>query len=105
MDEEIKKRFEVLEKRILGLENQMGQSKKTKIKKDHLSLSDHITTLREEGFFSQPKTADETHKKLAESYSCEPNRVAVALIRFVDRKQLRKASKIISGKTYAAYVW
>jgi hypothetical protein len=91
------------EKRISALELFIGSSKKQKIKAGKQSLSDHILELRDNGFFSQPKTAEETHTKLNPKYPCESNRVAMALLRLADGRQLRKTSKTISGKKYKAY--
>lgn len=93
------------ERRISALEALIGKSGKPKTKAIKHSLSDHIIELRDTGFFAQPKTAEETHAKLTGKYNCELNRVAVALIRLGAGKQLRKASKIVSGKKYKAYVW
>ena len=69
------------------------------------SLSDHILELRNSGFFSQPRTAEETNNKLKDKYHCESDRVAMALLRLAQRKELRKATKIMGGKKYKAYVW
>ena len=93
------------EKRIVALERIMGTYKIQKSGKTKKSLSGYIKNLRDNGFFSQPKTAAETHTKLHGSYHCELNRVAVALMRLADRKQLRKAAKSLAGKKYRAYVW
>lgn len=80
-------------------------TKKLKIRGNKHSISDHVIELRNSSFFSQPKTAEETHAKLGRIYPCELNRVAVALVRLTERKQLRKASKVIGKKKYIAYVW
>ncbi len=93
------------EKRISALEALIGTSKKTKVKAGKITLSDHIIQLRDNHFFTQPKTADEVHKKLQTKYHCELNRVEVALVRLAGRKKLRKASKLTKGKKYKAYVW
>jgi len=93
------------EKRISALESIISKPKKPEIVKGKKSLSDHIIELRDSGFFSQPKTAEETHAKLTGKYHCDLNRVAVALLRLAERNKLRKASKTIEGKNYKAYVW
>lgn len=93
------------ERRISVLEKLIGKTKKPKTKSGKQSLSDHTIELRDVGFFSQPKTAEETHAKLTGKYHCELNRVAVALVRLAGRKQLRKASKVVDKKKYKAYVW
>lgn len=69
------------------------------------TLPQHILKLRDSGFFSQPRTADDTHKKLMPTYQCEPDRVAMALLRLAARKKLRKASKIVNKRRFQAYVW
>ena len=69
------------------------------------SLADHTLALRERGGFGQPLVAQEVHKKLQASYSCDLSRVKVELIRMQKRGQLRKTSKFIDGKKYIAYVW
>jgi hypothetical protein len=69
------------------------------------TLSDHILGLRDEGIFSKMQTAREVHEKVQASYPCVLNRVEVELSRMVVRKQLRKASKVVNGKTQVAYVW
>ena len=69
------------------------------------SLPDHILALRNSGFFAKPKTPAEIHAELQTSYHCELNRVEVALFRLQRRKELRKTSKVVGGKTQVAYVW
>lgn len=69
------------------------------------SLSDHIIELRDGGYFKQPKTAQEVHKKLQPIYPCDLNRVEVALLRLYKKRQLRKTSKIVGRKKIIAYVW
>ena len=104
-EKEIKSALKNFEKRISALETAIGKAKKLKQKAGKQSLADHIIALRDSGFFSQPRTAEETHAKLKGKYHCELNRVAVALARLSGRKLLRKASKTIGGKKYKAYVW
>ena len=101
---EINKILQNHERRISILENSTGKIKKPTTKDTKHLLSDHLIELRDDGFFSQPKTAEETHRKLTGKYPCELNRVAVALLRLAKRKELRKASKAINGKKYKAYV-
>lgn len=69
------------------------------------ALPDHILRLRDSGFFKQPKVSREVHQKLGPTYPCDSNRVTMALLRLKNRKQLRKASKIVSDKKQVAYVW
>lgn len=102
---DLSKKLQDHERRISALEKILGNVKKPKIRDNKQSLSDHIIELRDGGFFSQPKTAEETHVKLGTKYPCKLNRVAVALVRLAGRRQLRKASKIINKKEYQAYVW
>jgi hypothetical protein len=68
------------------------------------SLPGHILGLKEAGFFKQPKTSKEVHEKLQSTYPCDPNRVAMALLRLQRQRKLRKASKIVEKKLQAAYV-
>lgn len=103
--QKINKLLQDHEIRISALEGPRGKANKPELNDKKSSLSDHITELRDSGFFSQPKTAEETHVKLTKKYPCELNRVAVALVRIGRRKQLRKASKILDKKKYQAYVW
>jgi hypothetical protein len=68
-------------------------------------LTGHILLLRDTGFFTQAKTAKDVHAKLQPTYSCDLNRVAVALLRLQRRKKLRKTSKLMGKKAQIAYVW
>ena len=102
---DISKTLEDPEKRISELEKLMGKAKKSKVNLGKQSLSDYIIGLRDNKFFSQPKTAEEVHSKIIEKYPCELNRVAVALVRLSGKRKLRKASKIVNNKKYKAYVW
>lgn len=69
------------------------------------TLVDHLIEIRDAGFFKQAKTVGEVHSKIETIYQCERNRVAVALLRLLKRKELRKASKIVDGEKEIAYVW
>jgi hypothetical protein len=69
------------------------------------ALPDKIIDLRDKGFLVQPKTARDVQAKLAATYICEVDRVSMALLRLVERKKLRKAFKLVSGKKQVAYVW
>lgn len=89
-----------------------GKSQKLKVPSEHpkkkgagRTLPERILELRENGFFTQPKTAQETLAKLSPTYSCEPDRVMMALLRLKERRLLRKASKTLNRKKQAAYVW
>jgi len=93
------------EERISALEAILTKPETKSIKKIEKSLSDHIIALRDNGFFTTPKSADETHKKLQGTYHCEPDRIAMALLRLANRKLLRKATKSTADKKYKAYVW
>lgn len=103
--EKIKGKLKNHERRISALESPPSKPKSLQITKGKKSLSDYCIELRDKGFFSQPITAEETHKKLQGVYLCELNRVAMALLRLANKKQLRKTSKIVSEKKYKAYVW
>jgi hypothetical protein len=68
-------------------------------------LPDHVLALRDETFFAQPKTFNEVHAKLEATYPCDAERVRVACLRLQKRKQLRKTSKLVGGRSQVAYVW
>lgn len=69
------------------------------------ALPSHIIKIRGQGYFREPRTAGEVKQKLAPTYRCETNRVAMALLRLNERKELRKASKVVGKKKQVAYVW
>jgi hypothetical protein len=69
------------------------------------ALPERILDLRDKGFFSKSKTGNEVQAKLNPTYSCEVDRVLMALLRLAKRRKLRKASKTIDGKKQVAYVW
>jgi hypothetical protein len=104
-NEEILKSLQDHESRISKIESLFSKPKPATTKEKTSSLANHLLGLRNHGFFSHPKTSEETHTELQEKYHCEENRVAVALLRLANRRLLRKASKMINGKKYQAYVW
>ena len=81
-----------------------GETKRTRSSSSE-GLPTHILKLRNEQFFKDPKTATEVHSKLKASYHCEPDRVAMALLRLQRRKALRKSSKVVQKKKQVAYTW
>ena len=105
-NKDVSKKLQDHERRISALEKILGNAKKPKTRGDKQSLSDHVIELRDGGFFSQEKTAEETHTKLRGKYPCELNRVEVALVRLAGKKpkQLRITSKVVGKKKYKAYV-
>jgi len=104
-NEEIANVLKDHERRISKIESPSPKHKDLAKKGKANTLSDLLMGLRDSGFFLHPKTSEETHIKLQEQYHCEENRVAVALLRLANRRLLRKASKIMNGKKYHAYVW
>jgi hypothetical protein len=102
------------EKQILGrierLEEAVFGSRQLKEVKAHprrahgMALPDHILKLRDTGFFDSAKTPSEVHARLQTKYPCEPDRVAMALLRLQRRRELRKASKVTGGRKQVAYV-
>jgi hypothetical protein len=68
-------------------------------------LPARLLKMRDQGFFKKPQTSGEVHEKLQLQYSCEPDRVAMALLRLHKRRQLRKTSKSTGKKKQDAYVW
>lgn len=102
--EQILARLDRIEKIVLA----GGSKPRSETKRDRSSsegLPAHILKLRSEQFFKEPKAVSEVHSKLQASYHCEPDRVAMALLRLQRRKQLRKSSKIIQKKKQVAYTW
>jgi hypothetical protein len=69
------------------------------------TLPKRILELRTKEFFKVPRTAREAQEKLQSSYPCEVDRIAMALLRLNERKELRKASKVVDGKKQVAYAW
>jgi hypothetical protein len=69
------------------------------------TLPDRILELKDGNFFKQPRTTRDVQEKLRDAYPCEHDRVAMALLRLMNRKKLRKASKLVDGKRQIAYVW
>lgn len=68
-------------------------------------LPDHILHLRKDGFFREPRTPQEVHEKLQETYSRLVDHVQMALLRLQRRRELRKAVKRAGDKEKTAYVW
>ena len=96
-------RLAALEKAVFGDRTPRKSVVTGKLK--NRGLPGHIITLRDSGFFKEPKTAQETHAKLQPTYACEVNRVAMALLRLHEKKKLRVSSKKVDGKAQKAYVW
>jgi hypothetical protein len=76
----------------------------TAAKSSPLALPDHILKLKDNGYLKQAKTANEVQQKLQPVYPCDLDRVAMALLRLQRRKELRKTSKLVTGKKQIAYV-
>jgi len=101
----------LLDEALKEVDRQPSRYKRTKPTKSaqkapvRNALPMHVLKLRDAGFFNPPKTYTETHSKLQPIYACDPNRVAVALVRLNDRKQLRKTSKIVGKRKLVAYGW
>ena len=96
------------DRRLVKLESLLrkpNSSKKTSLRGKRATLPQHILRLRDSGFFVQPRTANEVHKKLLPTYHCERDRVAMALSRLASRRELRKATKTVNQRLYQAYVW
>ena len=103
--DKVLKKLEGLEKRIVHLESLILDRRPHVVTSKRKTLRDHILSLRDEGFFSEPRTAQETHQEVQKSYPCELNRVEVVLYKLAQKRQLRKANKTINGKEYNAYAW
>ena len=102
---EINRALQNHERRISALESMTSKHKPSPGKNVKKGLPDHIIALRDKGYFSQPKTAVDAHKKLQGFYSCKVDRVAMALLRLAKKRQFRKALKIVSGRKQKAYAW
>jgi hypothetical protein len=102
-EEEVFDRLDRLEQAVFGSRSpkQIGEADK---RVRGSALPDHILSLRASGFFDSPKTSGEVHERLQSKYPCEPNRVAMALLRLQRRRELRKASKANDGRKQVAYV-
>ncbi|MCJ7513020.1 MAG: hypothetical protein MUO23_08625 [Anaerolineales bacterium] len=104
-DADLRRQLADLERRVRVLEGKPSKPRTQKDSRKLESLPQHILSLREAGFFVQPRIATDVHKKLLPTYHCEVDRVNMALYRLASRKELRKASKVIGGKRMQAYVW
>ena len=100
---DIVRRIEKLEKEVFKSKN--IKEKKPVNKTENNSLGDRIIGLRDSGFFKQTKTGQEVHIKLQSTYAREYDRVAMALLRLLNRKLLRVTSKKVGNKKLKAYVW
>ena len=69
------------------------------------SLRDHILHLRSQGFFHEPRTANGVHAEVQKTYRCQLDRVQMALLRLLRKRELRKTVKSIGGRDQVAYVW
>ena len=104
-DANLRKQLADLERRVRVLEGKPPKQRTQKDSQKPKSLPQHILSLRDSGFFAQPKVANDVHKRLMPAYHCEVDRVAMALYRLASRKELRRASKVVGGKRLQAYVW
>lgn len=74
-------------------------------KRSAKTLPEQILSLRDEGYFCEPRTPADVHAKLKETYHCLLDRVQMALLRLQRKKELRKAVKTVGSETQSAYVW
>ena len=90
-----------------GRSSRKGHLKSTVVreKSSRKALTEHILELRDAKFFKQPRTANDVHTKLQNSYPCALDRVAMSLLRLGRRRHLRKATKMTGKKKQVAYVW
>lgn len=100
---EILERIDRLEKAVFGSGRAKARSKPAA--RSSATLPEHILEARDSGFFNPAKTPSETHAYLKGRYPCDPDRIAMALLRLQRRKKLRKTSKSIDGRRHVAYVW
>lgn len=107
-DRQLEKMLHSLEARIVKLELSYGEKKKAAKahrRKSRASLTDHIVSLRDAGFFSQPKISEDVQKKLQGVYHCKLDRISMALLRLAKHRELRRTTKSANGKSYQAYVY
>ena len=102
-ERQILNRIERLEEAVFGAEGRR-EVKAGPRRAQGTALPDHILRLRDTGFFDSAKTSSEVHARLQTKYPCEPDRVAMALLRLQRRRELRKASKVTEGRKQVAYV-
>jgi hypothetical protein len=102
-EKEILDRIERLEEAVFGSRHPR-EVKAVPGRAEGMALPDHILKLRDTGFFNSAKTSSEVHARLQTKYPCEPDRVAMALLRLQRRRELRKASKDTGGRKQVAYV-
>ncbi len=88
---------------MIGAPTGAKLKRKRAIQTSRNTLPDHILRLKKEGFFRQPHTVSEVHKKLQDIYPCDVNRVAVALYRLSKKRLLRRISKGIGKNKQVAF--
>lgn len=106
-DRQMEKMLRDHEARIAKLEllfGENGKLAKAQKRGARASLTDHIVSLRDGGFFSQPKISEDVQKKLQGVYHCKLDRVSMALFRLAKHRELRRTTKSVNGKSYQAYV-
>jgi hypothetical protein len=105
MSEEIRKILENHEKRISVLEQILKEKTEMpkEVKVEYTGIAKRILELRDrDDFFKTPKTVKDVQLKLkANGFYYMPDRVAMALLRLVRKKELRR---ILEGKKFA-YVY
>ncbi|MDD5302740.1 MAG: hypothetical protein PHS14_06475 [Elusimicrobia bacterium] len=102
--DELKGILKQLEKRLEKLEAAVfTAAPRVDVPTTKRTLPDHILELRDKGFFSKPQTSTDVHEALNDTYPSEFDRVAMALIRLADRKELRRLTKTVDGKKYKAF--
>ena len=87
--DKIVKRLEQIEKRLTALETRIEKPKQVIRKRG--SLIDQILVLREDGFFTKPRTITDIKIKLTErGYSCPITTISPLLLRLVRSNQLKR---------------
>jgi len=92
-----------LEKRVSALEKPRDKPKKLKSVKRINRCTDHIIGLHDGSFFSQPRTAEETQKKLQGVYHWRTNRLQWKLLRLADRHVLEKSIDMFNRKNFMLF--
>jgi|SRR5208282_4950868 len=103
LEGQILNRIQRLEEAVFGSTHRKAQKAESG-RAQGIALPDQILRLRDTGFFDAAKTSGEVHARLQTKYPCEPDRVAMALLRLQRRRELRKTSKVTGRRKQVAYV-
>lgn len=104
--DDISHRLAAIEKRLATLEQKTTVTRKqSQSRALATSLPDCIISIRSNGFFKKPRSIDEVHEHIQNEYSCEVDRVSMALLRLAKRRELRKCFVMKNDRKFKAFVW